>query len=149
TPVINENDWASLGLVGSVGVLLLCGRFLCRRMSLRGIKVLDALSILTVAGLLLATIGGFGSLFSFLVSDWIRGYARIVVYLAFFAFFAVAWLLQKLAQRWSPGTRAGWMYLGVLGVVLGFGIWDQTNRKCKPPYEWAFFGNAGNYTQAY
>jgi phosphoglycerol transferase len=149
TPVVNENDWATLGVVGSVGILLLCGRFLYRRTSLQGIKVMDALSILTVAGLLLATIGGFGSLFSFLVSDWIRGYARIVVYLAFFAFFAVAWLLQKLALQWTPGTKAGWLYVGVLGVILGVGIADQTNRKCKPPFEWAFFGNAGNFTQAY
>src|SRR5204862_367728 len=82
-------DTGSLGLVGSIGFLYLLGR-LCLRRPGRGTRLADGLAVLTLAGLLLATVGGLGVVLSLLAAPEIRAYNRIVIFLAFFSFAAVA-----------------------------------------------------------
>jgi hypothetical protein len=76
---------------------------------------------LTVAGLLLSTIGGFGSLFNLLVTSEIRAYSRVTPFLAFFAFVGVCAALDTLLRR---RRDAG---LVVATVVVLIGLWDQVH----------------------
>src|SRR5207248_10568068 len=96
--------------------------------------LLDGLSTLTLFAVLLATVGGLGSVCAVLVTSKIRAYNRISVYIAFFSVVAVALLLEALAGSLARrrGGRLG--FYGLLAVVLGLGLLDQTNARQMPPY---------------
>jgi phosphoglycerol transferase len=70
---------------------------------------------------LIATTGGFGSLFALVVTPIIRGYARMHVFVGFLALFAVILLLEKLSRR---SARIGTV---ACGLVLGIGFFDQVS----------------------
>jgi phosphoglycerol transferase len=130
TPLSNENTDAALGMIGSFGFLFLLGRLLYgrRKAATQADALLDHLSLLNITMVLLGTIGGFGSLFAHLIASQIRAYNRVSVYIAFCALFAVALLLDRLAQRWF---QAGWRYAlfcaGLLALTL-LGVLDQTHK---------------------
>jgi phosphoglycerol transferase len=117
---------ATLGLLASLGFLYLLGRFLWRRPN-KTERIEDGLAYLTVAAVMLGTLGGLGAAFSFCVSPMIRCYNRISIFIAFFAVFALFLLLDRLAQRLSHGRRAFLVYLGA-GALLLVGAVDQIAR---------------------
>jgi len=119
-PLINENDTSSLGIIGSIGFLVLIGAIFSRRQ----LPVLiEALSRFNLAAVLLGTIGGFSALFALLISAQVRAYTRISVFIAFFSFVMVAWLLDTLFKR-LPAPRL--VYYAGLAVILFAGVLDQT-----------------------
>jgi phosphoglycerol transferase len=138
---INENDMATLGLVASIGfvilILLLAGRTPQPRTGedQEDRRVLDGLKTLNVFAVLLATIGGFGAMFSNLVTLWIRCYNRFSVYIAFFALFAVLLLLDRLLRRFGDRPRARRWGYAFVAIVLVAGLLDQTNSAFVPDYE--------------
>jgi phosphoglycerol transferase len=119
-PLENENTNARLGVVGAAGFLGLLGLLFVPWIADRGGpgRTLLAASQLTLAALLLATIGGFGSLFSLLVSPEIRAWSRITPLIAFLALAAVA-----LAMDAAFRTRARRIAAGL--IVLAIGLADQ------------------------
>jgi phosphoglycerol transferase len=125
TPLITENEFATLGLAGAVGFLILVGRLLWRRPDTAP-QLLDALAVLNVFAVLLATVGGFGSLFAFYVTPMIRAYNRVSVFLGFFALAAVALLLDALWRRFAvrswPGRALG---VACAAGLLGMCLLDQ------------------------
>jgi phosphoglycerol transferase len=126
----------SLGLIGSIGFVLLLVRFcLVRRTNEGKVKTLDLLSALNGCGVLLGTVGGFGFLFSFLVTPWIRCHYRICIFLAFFALVAIALLLEGLYRRFIKSTRTRTAYCGLLMLLLIGGVLDQTAPSSRPEYE--------------
>ena len=133
-PVLNHDDAASsFGFVASAGFLglLVVPTVPYLPAALR--DTLLALSCLTYAGVLLATTGGFGQLFAFLVTPDIRCWERIVPFLAFFALAAVAIALDHV-RGMSPtlGSRAAFA-AGAVG--LGFlAVADQTSPELVPDY---------------
>lgn len=135
-PLVNENDFASLGIVGSAGFLLLIGRIFYQHptpSSSARQQLLVALSLFTLIAVLLATIGGFSSLFALLISPQIRGYNRISVYVAFFALFGVAIWLEHFVKR--AASRIGRLArYGMVGALLPLGLLDQTTPGFVPPY---------------
>jgi phosphoglycerol transferase len=146
-------SFVSLGILGSLGFLVLVGRLLVRgqesgiRRKGSGVRegnasvstvtpdprpptppsLLDALSTLNVLAVLLGTFGGFGFLLNMLVTSWIRCYCRLGVYIAFFALAALLLVLERFAVRWgtTPGRRLA--FQGLLAALLALGIFDQTN----------------------
>ena len=92
----------------------------------------DAAARLTLAGILLATVGGFGAIFNLLVSPDIRAYNRIVVFMAFFVIVFMAQVLDGRTvvrggapaashpRRFSPGLS--WI---AVAVVIAFAVLDQ------------------------
>ncbi len=119
-PIGGDGTVTSLGLVGDVGFLVLLGALFSGRRFGRGSgEVLRPLAVLNLFSVLLGTVGGFGSLIALLVSPQIRTYSRLSVFIAFFAIFAVAALLEGLC-RWHP--RLGYP---VLPLVLVLGLLDQ------------------------
>jgi hypothetical protein len=125
-----ENATARLGTLGSFGLLFLLAWTLssCLRKPStddRATSILGACSALALTCLLLATVGGFGSLFNVFVAPDIRCYNRIVVFIDFFAIAAVGLLLTR---AWGWSQRRNWpkpILMGVLGLLTVFGVSDQ------------------------
>ncbi len=116
-PNDNENWTARLGIVGTAGFLgLLVLLFIPDARSRRGPRLQGA-SRLTLAALLLGTVGGFGVVFNLFVSSDIRGYNRISPFIAFFSLLAVAMAIDRLK---SPRARTV-----AVTVVLLVGLADQ------------------------
>jgi phosphoglycerol transferase len=130
-----ETDYGtSLGLVAGAGFFLLVGRFFWTRASASWPRLLDHLSRLNVAALLLATKWGFGFFFSLALTSWIRCYYRICVYIAFFSIFAVVLYWTRLADHFHPWKKGKLVFGGSLMLILAIGILDQTSRHFVPEY---------------
>jgi phosphoglycerol transferase len=121
-PLVGENSQAYLGLFGVAGFLYLIFIALGGPVAIERIRTL---SLLNLAAVLLGTIGGFSSIFSFLVSPTIRSYNRVCVYIGFFSLLSLALVAEKAAARWIS-TLSGRFLLGAgLAAVLWLGINDQ------------------------
>ncbi len=130
-PLPNEN-METLGVIGAIGFfslvfLLLRGRHVASSLSHR-------LAILNLGAILLGTIGGFGSLFALFVSPSIRAYNRISIFIAFFALFQVALLLEWLRRRYFPQGWPRMAFQAFLVVLLTLGILDMNTAYYVPPY---------------
>ena len=132
-PLVNENRNASLGVVGSIGFLTLLGWLLFWKPAAGRMAeddetraLLSHLSILNIAGVLLATVGGFASLFALLIWSQMRSYNRVSIYLAFFSLFAVVLLLENVSRRWAQSEKARVTFQLSLGLILVLAILDQT-----------------------
>jgi phosphoglycerol transferase len=117
-PLETENGSSRLGVVAAAGFLGLIGLLFVPRLGdgLRGAGTVVAASRLTLAAVLLATVGGFGSVFSLLVSPQIRAYNRISPFIAFFSLLAVALALDSLRRSRSTRTIAA-VVVTVLGLA--------------------------------
>jgi phosphoglycerol transferase len=137
---VGSGDLWYLGVVGAVGFLALLVRLLAggRSAAAAGVNEdnLDYLAGFNVFAVLLATVAGFGALFSFLVCPWIRCYERMSIYIAFFCLFAITILLERLASRFGPGRWGRVFYLGLLSTILVVGIGDQVSRFLVPFYSY-------------
>jgi phosphoglycerol transferase len=128
-PFPGETSASSLGVVGGVGFLALLAVMLLPMREGRPRRDLwRALGVLNLFALLIATTGGFGSIFAFVVTPDIRTYARMHVFVAFLALFAAALLLERLVIR---RARLG---VAVCGLVLVIGCLDQVTSYAVRPY---------------
>jgi len=134
-PLVNENRNATLGVMGSIGFLTLLGWLLFWKPAAGVMKeghearaLLSHLSLLNIAGVMLATVGGFASLFALLISPQMRSYNRVSVYLAFFSLFAVVLLLEEFFRRRASSGKARTIFRASLGLFLLLGILDQTGN---------------------
>jgi phosphoglycerol transferase len=140
-PLENENTTTRLGTVGSLGFLGLLAYVVGSAAGLvrREHALLGAAAALTVVALLVAQVGGFGSLFSLLVTPDIRAYNRIFVFIAFFSLLAAGLGIECL-QGANIGRRPDRAVLvrgGVL-VALLLAVFDQATttalRRSYPGY---------------
>jgi hypothetical protein len=95
-PVENENRSAALGIVGVAGLM---GLVISLLLPYRPGWPYGPLAGMTVFGVLLATIGGFGSVFNLLVTAQIRSYNRISVFIAFLCFLATLWAIDRFLVK--------------------------------------------------
>ena len=140
-PLTNENDMATLGAVGAFGfVLLICWaalRLMGARLEWLGKedqRLINVATLATLASILLATVGGFGSLFATLVSPQIRSYNRISVYVSFFTLFFVAFLLDRAIGARLRRRSHKVIYALGLSLLTALGIYDQTTPAFIPDY---------------
>ena len=133
-----ENGTATLGLTLSVALVVALGALLIAAMAGRAPprngRLLRDSGLMALLAFLLGTVGGGSALISYLLTPQLRGWARISVFIAFFALVALAVLLTRAGVR-LRGARygraafaAGLIALGVLGVL------DQTSPSFKPDY---------------
>ncbi len=125
-----ESTYSKLGITGSLGFLFLLGLLL--RAAMRGSvggsredSLLGASAALMLFCLLLATIGGFGSLFNVFVTPDIRCYARIVPFIDYFCLTAVAFLLTRLWQWWRAKSLSVTIFCVALAAVTILAAADQ------------------------
>jgi phosphoglycerol transferase len=134
-PLINENRFSSLGIMGSVGFLILILALIFRNATFLKNEIIENLSFLNIMGVLYATIGGFGSLFSYMILSQFRSLNRISIYLAFFSLFTFVIILDKLHKKFATLRKASILYAGVIGAIIIFGILDQTTKYFVFPYD--------------
>lgn len=119
-----ENKFTRLGAVIGLSYVAAVVYGLLGRRSTQG-ALLWAAGTLTIAGTLLATIGGFGALFAFLVSPEIRAYNRISVFLAFFSVFVLSYhsdlLRTMLSKRGIPLSA----YMVLVAAISAVALYDQ------------------------
>lgn len=128
-PLENENTSARLGLVGSVGFILLIGLGLVRLVDQRPVygltKELGSAAALNIWLVLFATIGGLGSIFNLFISPDIRTYNRVSPFIAFLAIYAVCSLLAILKVKLAvSGTRNIWFNV-ICVLITAVGVGDE------------------------
>jgi phosphoglycerol transferase len=131
TPIGGENAGA-LGIVGTLGFLALLAAFLARALTAgrEPPNLFLALGATVTLSLLIADIGGFATLISYLISPQIRAWNRIAVFIAFACLAAVGLLLERLRGRLRPSG-----FVAVVAVVVVVGLLDQTSAATVPPYD--------------
>lgn len=117
-------NWSSrLGIVGTLGFLALVLLLFLPEAPQLEVPLLRGASRLTLAALLLATVGGFGVLFNLAVSPDIRAYNRISPFIAFFALLAVATAIDRMFK--TPRART---VAAIALLVLGIADQGQATR---------------------
>jgi phosphoglycerol transferase len=140
-PLVNENDAATLGFIGSLGFILLLGWAAARVIGAAfrwpagdDQRILSVAALLTLAATLLATIGGFGSVFALLISSQIRSYNRICVFIAFFAYLAVALVIDRGIGTRMVRRSSKLLYAAGVFLLAAIGLYDQTSTSFIPDY---------------
>lgn len=131
-PLCNENLTASLGIIGSIGCIFLLLWIFHRVInnctkSFELEQKFNALSVLNLSAILLGTVGGFSSIFSYFVYSQIRGYNRISIFIGFFSIFAIVLLLDIARDRFKKNINSKILYCSFLILLLFGGILDQTS----------------------
>lgn len=145
-PLVNENQSAYLGIFGIIGFLLSL-LYLVKRNPDEDEDggVLYVLSRMNLFAVLLATVGGFSSLISF-VFQMIRGYNRISIFIMFISVLFLCLVLQKAVdsktlfksetkKKISYGIGIAVMTLCVLELLPTYGAHDGTFEYTKAQYE--------------
>ncbi|MCW2757823.1 MAG: hypothetical protein JWO46_1569 [Nocardioidaceae bacterium] len=125
------SEQPQLGLVaaaGFLGLLLVIAVALARvgRPDSEAWAAQRRLALLNLVGFLFGTIGGLSTLFALFVSDSIRGWNRIAIFLSLFALASLALVLDALVRRATarPGLATVLTAVVALVVTLG-GLYDQ------------------------
>jgi phosphoglycerol transferase len=130
-PLENENASARLGTVASLGFLLLLGVSIASGAGrLREApERLQAVAGLNLGAVLLATIGGLGSLFAVFASAQVRAWNRIVVFNAFFGLLAVGLVLGgRLAAARARGGHWARFAPAAVATLLCLAVLDQSSN---------------------
>jgi phosphoglycerol transferase len=135
-PLITENVSASLGMVGSIGfVLLLVFAFSLpfskqKNSSAQSHLTFQVLAILCVGLVLIGTVGGISSIFSLLVSSAIRSWNRISIFIAFISVLAGLLAVDLWVGRFIKARFAKIAAFLIAAILVAFGVWDQTAKPC-------------------
>lgn len=124
-PVDSESA-GSLGLIGGTGLLALLAVAVLPHGRRWPYGPLAGVVLFLV---LLATVGGFGSLFNLMVTAQVRAYNRVSVFLGFFCLFAVLWRVDRFLLT-RTGRRAKRLRYPAFALLFLIGFLDQT------PYSW-------------
>lgn len=131
TAILSESTWSAQGMAANIGFVGLLCLLLIRRPASR---VLEGLSVLNVFGILFATVGGFGMVFSMLITPQIRSQNRVSVYISFFSLCCLALLLEALWTRLATTGRRRLVCSGLLFGFVWLALWDQEPRHYRPDY---------------
>ncbi|MDA0171535.1 hypothetical protein OJ998_20710 [Solirubrobacter taibaiensis] len=130
------------GTLSVLGLLLLTLALLAGMAGGRAPRLLAdarmrATAVIMATAAFMGATGAGGALVAFVVSPSLRGWNRIGIVLSFCGLVAVALALDALRKRWQERGRPRLtpVFAGVVGVVLVFGVWDQTSPEMRPPYE--------------
>jgi len=124
--MMKENYAAYLGVVGVAGFLILTAWLFFPTTRLNGQELCGSLPVLNGSLLLLGLTGGLGPLFAFVLFNQFRGYNRVSIFLAFFALFAVALVVDRIRQQISGSSFKGAVAVILPFTILAIGLWDQT-----------------------
>jgi hypothetical protein len=137
------SETPALGVVSALGLLFLFGLLITT--AVRGMRPTDdepfwsaqrRLAVLSLAGFLLGTVGGLSTLFALFVTDALRGWNRLSIFLSAFCLAAVGLLVQRAVgraatRRLSESARPGAVGVAAALLVL-IGLFDQTPSAYPP-----------------
>ena len=129
TIYFNENITSYLGIMGICGFLFLLAMiFVTKKTAL--FNRLTILSEMNFMMVLLAAGSGIGTIFSFVISDKIRGYNRISIFIAYVAILAFCLGLNALYMKY----KKKWIVaVGIIFTILC--IWEQIPGGYLPNYQ--------------
>jgi hypothetical protein len=136
-----SSEYPALGLVAAAGFLFLLGVALFSLVRVGqgpddGFWATQRrLGFLSLFGFVVGTLGGLSTLFTLFVTDSIRGWNRLSIFLSLFALAALALCFDaavtRVRSRFAP-TACPFVVTGVgalaLAVVVSGGLFDQTPR---------------------
>jgi hypothetical protein len=128
-----EHRSSSLGMIGSIGFLILILGGVFGWLRFLNDKRLENLGLLNIVGVLYTTLGGFGALFA-LVYPQFRGLNRMSVFIGFFSLFAVLILLERM-KKGCQSLLARSLFHVFIGTMIVLGILDQTTEGFVQPYD--------------
>jgi phosphoglycerol transferase len=130
--LINENSTASLGAIGTMGLLaLLIIFFISPFVNLQIDNRIQLFSFLTVFLFFFATIGGFSSIFTTFITPMIRAWNRISIFINFFSIAGFLILIEILLKKIS-NLKYFTGNLAVIALLLSvFGVLEQSLVKDK------------------
>ncbi len=118
-PLINENSFSTLGFFGAFGFFIMT---LFMLFNDRVFSTIKKLSIVNFTAVIIATIGGYSSLFALLITPQIRGYNRISIFISTIALIVFALIINKLMKHYSLKDISK---LVISLIILSVGIYDQ------------------------
>ena len=130
TPLVNENFTSSLGAVGSLGLLIVFCLIFYKLSGRHQDSKLSVISLIVLILFMFGTIGGFGSIFSQVITTSIRGWNRISIFIGFGALLALFVLLQTELQKRFIGRRLVFFSSIISVIFLLGGLYDQTTPAC-------------------
>lgn len=131
-PLVNENMTASLGIIASVGFIILILMLFYKKTKYKEICYLN------IAVFLIATIGGVGSLISVFVKIPVRCYNRMSLIIMFLSLFIIGKVFDHFAIKLSSQRRNI-----LLLLIMIIGVFDQTVDFVRPDY--TEFKSAGSF----
>ncbi len=129
-PLVTENALSSLGIVGSVGFLMLLGLVIIQKGKSKPDDVLPLFGSLVLCMLLLSTIGGFAVIFALVVTPMIRAWNRISVFIGFISISALMLVIDQYFNQHRTRFARYFMLMAAIGIAL-FSLWDQTTPPCR------------------
>jgi phosphoglycerol transferase len=143
-PLVTENMSASLGIIGSVGFLILTTILVLPQISSHatsrprpvnqlwgGQFRLSVLATLAIGMVLLGTVGGFSSLFAMLISTSIRSWNRISIFIAFVSVLALVLCLDALINKYIKPRYSLLVGVALAMLLIILGRYDQTVKPCQ------------------
>lgn len=128
TPLVNENSFSPLGVIGATGFILALLYLIFVPYRTDSDLKLRLLSAITLVLFLFATIGGLGTLFAMVVSPSIRGWNRLSIFIGCGALLFAFTLLQACLKKNWPHTLNYSMAIAATSVLIG--LYDQTTPSC-------------------
>lgn len=125
TTYLNENITEYLGIIAIIGFFILMLSLFINRDSLVK-KRLGMLSELNIMLVLLGTTSGLGTMIAFLITDKIRGYNRISIFIEYVCILGVAVLIGSIADR-IKDNKKNVLYIIITastGAVCLLSIWE-------------------------
>lgn len=131
---LREGPPQALGLLPTLGVLGLLLTALSvlagGRARRRGPPTLMLpLAAVTLAAILIGTVGGLSSVLAFIGSPQLRAWGRISIFIALFGLLALGFAVDLLGAR-----RSARFATGLLAVLVLIGFLDQTTPRSAPAY---------------
>lgn len=116
----------SLGILGSVGLLVLLIALFAATLGKQIDSRLRFFSLLVLSYLLIANTGGLSVLFALIVSPAIRGWNRISIFISFAALAALFLVLQQNKKIEALYKNKKLAYFAIPLILLAVGLFDQT-----------------------
>ena len=121
-----ESHMSSLGLLASAGFLFLLVFPFFRKPGNTLQPQMPVLSFINFAAVILAVMGSLGSLIAYFVTEQLRGYNRISIFIAFFSVTAITLLLDRLVSQKLIFKNRPLVGSIALVLFLAVGLLDQT-----------------------
>jgi hypothetical protein len=140
SPLVTENAMVSLGMVGSIGLIITFLWLFFKITNESQVKInpdtkfLNGVSLFSISAILLATIGGFGTIINYAIYPQLRAYNRISIFIAFIALLAFFIVVEMTQKKYFTTPTKKNIFCIMLLLVLAGGILDQTHDFMSPPY---------------
>lgn len=129
---INENVSSYIGIMGCIGFIILIGFVFVRKRS-QFCQRMAFLAELNLGLVLLGTVGGFGTIVSLLITDKIRGYNRISIFIGYVCILAFCLAANQLYFKLRNNYKKVFLvFLSLFSIIV---VWEQRPSICVPDYD--------------